>query len=117
MSKIILLILLLFFSSCSTINDLPKMPLYIGLGYNLADGNPINDEIDPGFGKIIFKVTYKKGEKTADNKYALPDDVVGKVTNNCTFKSDVNIHRGSLSYQNVLKKLVNPLQTSSTLLS
>lgn len=54
-------------------SNLPKLPLYIGEGYNIYQGNPMTDKIDPGFTMPIFAFTFDKGEKTEDGKFRIPD--------------------------------------------
>ena len=67
--NIILVVLLLISTvTCSSLEQdseqdedtLPKMPVYLGLGYNIIEGNPLSNFVDTGFGHPIFKVTYKK---------------------------------------------------------
>ena len=41
------------------VNTLPKLPIYVGIGYNLATGNPLGHSVDTGFAYPIFKMTYK----------------------------------------------------------
>ena len=41
------------------VSTLPKLPIYVGIGYNLATGNPLGQSVDAGFGYPIFKMTYK----------------------------------------------------------
>ena len=38
----------------------PKMPVYVGIGYNLITGNPLDKSVDTGFGYPIFKMNYSK---------------------------------------------------------
>lgn len=42
------------------VNLIPKMPVYLGIGYNLLKGNPLDDHVDEGFAHPIYKVTYHK---------------------------------------------------------
>ena len=42
-------------------STLPKLPLFIGKGYNILLGNPLSGEgVDPGFQHVIFEFTYAK---------------------------------------------------------
>ena len=42
------------------VNLIPKMPVYLGIGYNILKGNPLDDHVDEGFAHPIYKVTYHK---------------------------------------------------------
>lgn len=43
----------------------PKIPLYIGKGYNILLGNPLSTEgIDPGYQNQIFDFTYYQNQTT-----------------------------------------------------
>lgn len=50
-----------------------KLPNYIGVGYNLAKGNPISGHIDPGFVKDIFLFNYSLGLTTDDKRFEVPN--------------------------------------------
>jgi hypothetical protein len=40
-------------------NTIPKIPLYIGKGYNILKGNPLSSEgVDPGFQHDVFVYTF-----------------------------------------------------------
>lgn len=88
--------------NCMTIgeetDDIPKLPVYVGLGYDLLQGNPLSNYVDTGFGHNIFKFTYKNGTTTSDNRYSIPDGVDSRVVSSCSFDSTVSIHRGTESY-------------------
>ena len=43
------------------LQDVPKLPLYVGRSYNLLEGNPLSDRVDPGFEHSIFQFTYNNG--------------------------------------------------------
>lgn len=75
------------------------MPVYLGLGYNIIEGNPLSNYVDTGFGHPIFKVSYKHSEKTSDNRYLIPDYVTHRIVSSCSFSSSVTEHRGTESYQ------------------
>ena len=42
-------------SSDVEVGDLPKLPVYLGVGYNLLKGNPLADHVDEGFAHPIYK--------------------------------------------------------------
>ena len=46
-------------------DDLPKLPMYIGLGYNILKGNPLHSgSIDPGFTHKLFDFSYNQKQVT-----------------------------------------------------
>ena len=49
--KITFVILLIFTTIASELqlDDLPKLPLYVGRGYDVLEGNPLSNKVDPGF--------------------------------------------------------------------
>jgi len=55
-------IVLLLVVTLQSPTDLPKLPLYIGRGYDLLEGNPLSNKVDPGFshGIFLFKYNQKK---------------------------------------------------------
>lgn len=79
-------------------DDTPRIPVYVGLGYDLLQGNPLSNYVDTGFGHPIFKFTYKNGSTTSDNRYLIPDGVDSRIVSSCSFSSTVSIHRGTESY-------------------
>ncbi len=34
--------------------ETPRLPLYVGRSYDLLSGNPLSDQVDPGFDHSIF---------------------------------------------------------------
>lgn len=45
----------------SQILAIPRLPLYIGKGYDILVGNPLSEEgVDPGFQHEIFEFAYTK---------------------------------------------------------
>ena len=65
-------------------NTLPNIG-FLFSGYNIITGNPMDpDRFDPGFAEKIFKAEYKKGRRTDDRKYTIPDnaDVIAKTACN-----------------------------------
>lgn len=84
----------------------PKMPVYIGIGYNLVSGNPLGKSVDTGFGHPIFNVAYNKGETTSDGRYLVPDGVANRVVSSCSFDTSVTEHRGTSSYtKSIMSKI------------
>jgi hypothetical protein len=67
----------------------------------------MSNYVDEGFGHPIFKVTYKNKTTTSDNRYLVPDGVVHRVVSSCSFNSAVSSHRGTQSYQQMLRDKVS----------
>ena len=86
-------------TSDTKLEDLPKLPVYLGVGYNLLKGNPLEDHVDEGFAHPIYKVTYHKNETTTDNRYIVPDNMTHRVVSSCSFATAVSEHRGTSSYK------------------
>ena len=76
--------------------------MYAGRGYNLLDGNPISDQVDPGFTHGIFDFTYTKQEKTDDGKFLVPDSVSHRLISSCAFSTEAKTFRGGQSYHGEL---------------
>ena len=55
-------------------NDPTRLPLYIGRGYDVLEGNPLSSKVDPGFAQGIFVLKYTEGKTTEDGKYLVPDE-------------------------------------------
>ena len=84
--------------------ETPKLPVYIGRGYNLLQGNPLSDTgVDPGFNHEIIQFTYNTGETTEDNRYLLPDNISHRKTTSCSFSTAISQFTGTESYQSDLK--------------
>lgn len=47
--KSFLFLTFIVFVHLQTNADPPKLPLYVGRGYNLLVGNPLSNQVDPGF--------------------------------------------------------------------
>lgn len=56
--KILLIFILVGLVLTQTVEDPPKMPIFVGRAYDLLKGNPLNSDIDPGFANPIFSFTY-----------------------------------------------------------
>lgn len=41
-----------------------KLPLYVGRSYDLLSGNPLSDQVDPGFQHSIFEFSYNDKDTT-----------------------------------------------------
>ena len=60
----------------------PKGLHFVGVGYNLLEGNPeggdvSNGGVDPGllFTRKVFKLTWEENKVSLDKKYVVPDQV------------------------------------------
>ena len=60
----------------------PSGVSFVGIGYNIVEGNPEGDDkkhggIDHGLlvSRKIFSLTYKTNELTGDSRYKLPDQI------------------------------------------
>lgn len=50
-------------------NNTPKIPSYLGKGYDIVYGNPSTNTIDPGFRYEVIAFDYKDGITTEDKKF------------------------------------------------
>jgi len=102
-AKIFILLLLVAVPTYLQVDDTPKLPIYVGRSYDLLTGNPLSDQVDPGFMHSIFEFTYNNKETTEDGKYLIPDGVSHRKVSSCTFSTDISTYRGTQSYQEDLK--------------
>ncbi len=73
----------------------PKLPIYIGEGYNIYEGNPMTNMIDPGFTMPIFDFSFDKGEKTEDGRFRLPDYTLSRQLSSCSYDAKVKSYKGA----------------------
>lgn len=85
------------------VNEPQRLPLYVGRSYDLLTGNPLSDQVDPGFDHSIFEFSYNNKATTEDGKYLVPDGVSHRKVSSCSFSTDVRTYRGTQSYQEDLK--------------
>ena len=78
---------------------------FVGVGYNIINGNPEGGDIhiggvDPGFlvTRPILKLTYKDGLVTSDLRYQVPDQVVFTPRSSCVRTSSQETVYGTESY-------------------
>ncbi len=83
----------------------PKLPVFAGLGFNLAEASPLNNALDAGFKQNIFKSTYNKNRGTKDRHYLIPDIAISKSASSCSFSAKSATFRGTVSYQHALQKI------------
>ena len=103
--KITFVILLIFTTIASELqlDDLPKLPLYVGRGYDVLEGNPLSSKVDPGFEQGIFVFKYNQKKVTEDGRYAIADEVQSHLASSCLFSTKIQTYRGTQSYQSELK--------------
>ena len=103
--KITFVILLIFTTIASELqlDDLPKLPLYVGRGYDVLEGNPLSSKVDPGFEQGIFVFKYNQKKVTEDGRYAIADEVQSHQAFSCLFSTKIQTYRGTQSYQSELK--------------
>lgn len=87
----------------STASNTPKIPNYLGKGYDVVQGNPSTNSIDPGFKYEVIVFDYKTGATTEDKKFILPDGISFQKSQSCSYSSTVSEFRGTQSYQEDLK--------------
>ena len=88
---------------------------FVGIGYNIVEGNPEGDDkkhggIDHGLlvSRKIFSLTYKTNELTGDSRYKVPDQIAFSPRLSCVEDKETkaSIVFGSKSYQSKLKAQV-----------
>ncbi|XP_078382883.1 uncharacterized protein LOC144665526 [Oculina patagonica] len=89
--------------------DSPKGLHFVGVGYNLLEGNPeggdvSNGGVDPGllFTRKIFKLTWKTNKVSVDKKYIVPDQVSFAPRESCVTTNKKEVFSGTKSYQEKL---------------
>ncbi|KAJ7378960.1 hypothetical protein OS493_019659 [Desmophyllum pertusum] len=89
--------------------DAPKGLHFVGVGYNLLEGNPeggdlSNGGVDPGLllTRKIFKLTFDTNKLTVDKKYTVPDQVSFAPRKSCVTTNKKEVFSGSKSYQEKL---------------
>ena len=90
----------------------PSGVSFVGIGYNIVEGNPEGDDkkhggIDHGLlvSRKIFSLTYKTNELTGDSRYKLPDQIAFSSRLSCVEDKETkaSIVFGSKSHQSKLK--------------
>ena len=87
----------------------PKGLHFVGVGYNLLEGNPeggdvSNGGVDPGllFTRKVFKLTWEENKVSLDKKYVVPDQVSFAPRQSCVKTNKKEVFSGSKSYQEKL---------------
>ena len=90
----------------------PSGVAFVGIGYNIVEGNPEGDDtshggIDHGLlvSRKIFSLTYKTNKLTGDSRYKVPDQIAYSSRHSCVEDKETkaSIVFGSKSYQSKLK--------------
>ena len=90
----------------------PSGVSFVGIGYNIVEGNPEGNDkkhggIDHGLlvSRKIFSLTYKTNELTGDSRYKVPDQIAFSSRLSCVEDKETNasIVFGSKSYEAKLK--------------
>lgn len=87
----------------------PKGLHFVGVGYNLLEGNPeggdqSNGGVDPGilFTRKVFKLTWDTNKESVDKQYKVPDQVSFAPRQSCVQTNQKEVFSGSKSYQEKL---------------
>lgn len=87
----------------------PKGLQFLGVGYNLLEGNPdggdlSNGGIDPGllFTRKVFKLSYDTNKVSIGRQYLIPDQVSFAPRSSCVTTTKKEVFSGSKSYQDKL---------------
>ena len=92
-----------------------RLPTYIGSGYDIFQGNPKSNFIDPGFRATIFNLQYTQNLKTENLEFRIPDFTTSKTRSSCSYSSDFNQYTGTKEYQKDLRVYVGISATYSGL--
>ena len=86
---------------------------YLGVGYNILNGNPDGSElpgggVDPGLlsDRKIFKLTWNTEKMTVDGKLRIPDQVNFAHHASCADAVTQNMFTGTKTYQENLKAVM-----------
>jgi hypothetical protein len=104
MNKILESLITLLLVSLSTCQNVPKLPVHTGKGYNLLEGDPLSHSTDPGIKKQIFFLSYLLKQETEDGKYLIPDGSTSNKEETNGFSSKSEEITGSQSYQESLSQ-------------
>ena len=117
---LVLILLLPALSLSATTLPIPNAIKYIGIGYNIIDGNPeggskVSGGVDPGImvSRRIFKLTYDNEKTTNDNEYRVPDEVEFQHRSSAYTSKETDTFYGTKSYA---KKLSNQVKVDGELL-
>jgi|688.fasta_scaffold453656_1 hypothetical protein len=91
-NKLVLLILFCLLSQAFSedCSNIPRIPSYLGRGYDIVLGNPLSSGVDPGFRYDVISFDYSGCNKTEDNKFLVPKGISTQKAQSCSFKAEVN---------------------------
>ncbi|XP_022804571.1 uncharacterized protein LOC111341817 [Stylophora pistillata] len=97
---------------CNDCTGNPKFPEglhFVGVGYNLLEGNPeggdvSNGSVEPGLlsTRKVFKLTWNENKVTLDKKYVVPYHVSFAPRQSCVKTNKKEVFSGSKSYREKL---------------
>ncbi|XP_033119835.1 uncharacterized protein LOC117119126 [Anneissia japonica] len=84
---------------------------FVGIGYNILDGNPDGGDpnaggVDPGLlvTRRILEFSYEDGNLSEDGIYPIPDEVLFSPRDSCSEVETTEIFEGTKSYQEKLER-------------
>jgi len=82
---------------------------FIGIGYNIFEGNPLDPsgKVDGGFRFPVVALTYNLGRYTADGQYPLPDYVDVLMEPSTSFTSSFSMFNSEAQYKSQLDESVS----------
>ena len=90
--------------------DTAKGLRFLGVGYNILEGNPDGGQlslggVDPGLLSLrkIFKLTWDTSKTSVDGLYRVPDQVEFTHRSSCVETTTNEVFSGAMSYQDKLK--------------
>ena len=115
-APVVLLVMLLLQDAqrCSAQLPLPSGVAFLGIGYNIIEGNPEGGDmatggVDPGLlvSRPVFVMTYEEGKVTNDKKYMIPDEVKYVLRDSSYTSSSATTFHGTSSYADKLSSQVD----------
>ena len=115
-TPVILLVMLLLHDArwCSAQLPIPSGVTFLGIGYNIIEGNPEGGDmatggVDPGLlvSRSVFVMTYEEGKITNDGKYQIPDEVNYVLRDAAYTSSSATTFHGTSSYAEKLSAQVD----------
>ena len=113
--NVIILLMVVIAHRRSTVTALPTPSgiNYVGIGYNILEGNPEGGDlstggVDPGLlvSRRIFDLSYEDGKMSNDNVYQVPDEVIFLHRSSAYTSSSRTTFYGTSSYASKLSAQV-----------
>ena len=99
---------------CSAVAPTPSAITFIGIGYNILEGNPEGGElgsggVDPGLlvSRRIFELSYDESKVSSDSVYRVPDEVSFVSRDSAFTSSSRTTFHGTQSYASKLSAQVD----------